>query len=306
MENIASHAQRRTSETLVAVWLLMLTASILPDILFNEFLTLSLPNLLWIKLGLLLLAIGGSFIWDVLKPTRFFTIFLVLLLLIESLRAMILESPDWQGYFGGSSPTFTEWMLGNQLLRVGAALLMIGMLFVWRGKSGLVYVKPGRLHAEVQPIPLLGIKAGEITWVRFGWLAALAIGAGTAVFLFANGTLQADALTDLLPLMPFVLLFAAMNAFAEEVSYRAALLAPLKAVVSPHQAVMLTALFFGIAHFYGVPYGVLGVVMATILGWLLSKSMIETEGIFWPWVIHFVQDVLIFSFMALGFVVPGG
>jgi hypothetical protein len=34
--------------------------------------------------------------------------------------------------------------------------------------------------------------------------------------------------------------------------------------------------------------------------------MVETRGIAWAWFIHFVQDVLIFAFMAAGAITPGG
>jgi hypothetical protein len=34
--------------------------------------------------------------------------------------------------------------------------------------------------------------------------------------------------------------------------------------------------------------------------------MLETRGLFWAWLIHFVQDVLIFAFLAIGSIVPGG
>jgi uncharacterized protein len=46
--------------------------------------------------------------------------------------------------------------------------------------------------------------------------------------------------------------------------------------------------------------------MAGFLGWFLGKAMVETRGLFWPWFIHFVHDVLIFSFMAVGSVMAGG
>jgi hypothetical protein len=36
-----------------------------------------------------------------------------------------------------------------------------------------------------------------------------------------------------------------------------------------------------------VPNGVIGVVMATCLGWLLGKAMLETRGFFWAWFITF-------------------
>lgn len=39
--------------------------------------------------------------------------------------------------------------------------------------------------------------------------------------------------------------------------------------------------------------------MAGLLGWLLAKSVLETNGIFWVWGIHFLQDVVIFSAFVL-------
>ena len=68
----------------------------------------------------------------------------------------------------------------------------------------------------------------------------------------------------------------------------------------------MVAVFFGIWHFYGVPYGVIGVVLATFLGWLLARSMQETRGLFWAWFVHFWQDVWIFMFLAIGSIIPGG
>jgi hypothetical protein len=38
----------------------------------------------------------------------------------------------------------------------------------------------------------------------------------------------------------------------------------------------------------------LGVLLAAFIGWFLSKSMIETQGFFWAWFIHFLQDVVIY------------
>lgn len=43
-----------------------------------------------------------------------------------------------------------------------------------------------------------------------------------------------------------------------------------------------------------------------IPGWLLGKAMVERRGFFWAWLIHFLQDVLIFAFRAAGSVTPGG
>ena len=109
-------------------------------------------------------------------------------------------------------------------------------------------------------------------------------------------------LPSILPLLPFVVIFAAMNAFSEEMSFRAALLAPLDGKVTRQQSLLLTAFFFGIAHWDGMPNGVTGVLMSGVLGWLLGKSMLETRGYFWAWFIHFTQDIIVFAFVALGMI----
>lgn len=36
-------------------------------------------------------------------------------------------------------------------------------------------------------------------------------------------------------------------------------------------------------------------LLAGVLGYVLAKSVLETQGFFWAWIIHFFQDVVIFS-----------
>ncbi len=115
-----------------------------------------------------------------------------------------------------------------------------------------------------------------------------------------------DIVVRALPFLPAVFIAAALNAFNEEMTYKASFLSVLENVVGKHQALLLMAAYFGVAHFYGVPYGVIGVLMAGFLGWFLGKSMLETRGLWWAWFIHFLQDVLIFAFLAIGSIVPGG
>jgi hypothetical protein len=57
----------------------------------------------------------------------------------------------------------------------------------------------------------------------------------------------------------------------------------------------LSALIFGIGHYFGSPGGIPGVLMAGYLGWFASKSIHETKGFFWAWMIHFVQDIIIMT-----------
>lgn len=144
------------------------------------------------------------------------------------------------------------------------------------------------------------------TWIRLGLILSVCITLGTLAFLIISGSPSSSFVARIVPLLPFILVISAMNAFSEEIAYRAALLVPLRAVLGKSQALLLTAALFGLWHYYGVPYGIVGVFMAGILGWLLGKSMLETKGVFWAWFIHFWQDVAIFAFIAAGSIVAGG
>jgi membrane protease YdiL (CAAX protease family) len=95
--------------------------------------------------------------------------------------------------------------------------------------------------------------------------------------------------------LPLILILAAMNAFTEEAITRLSLVAALDGILKRSRIYILSAVIFGVPHFFGVPGGILGFVMAGFLGWLLAKSITETEGMFWVWFIHFLQDVIIFS-----------
>ena len=68
----------------------------------------------------------------------------------------------------------------------------------------------------------------------------------------------------------------------------------------------MAAYFFGISHYFGTPGGIVGGIASIFMGWILSKAMLETRGFFWSWWIHFLQDVVIFFFLAAGTITPGG
>jgi Type II CAAX prenyl endopeptidase Rce1-like len=86
------------------------------------------------------------------------------------------------------------------------------------------------------------------------------------------------ALPRAFPMLPLVLLFSTTNALGEEITYRLALLEPAVGVVTSGHAMMMSAVYFGLAHFYGIPSGALGVVMAGFLGWLACRSVLDTKG----------------------------
>ncbi len=289
--------------TLIGVaWLTTLALSNLPNILIQE-LGLALPvPLLTLKLGLLAACFALTFVWSAARPLRMYFALFAVLLLVEPLAAWVGATDLWRVWFRGSA--FSTQMLSTQLLRFGSALLMLVALGVIYRRRSEFFLGLGDMRATAAPIPRFIDK--PMSWGRLGWISALCITLGTLAFLLAFGQAPLDRLAGVLPLLPFVLLFAALNSFSEETLYRAALLAPLRNAVGGSQALLLTAALFGLWHFYGVPYGVLGVIMSGVLGWYLGKSMLETRGLFWAWFIHFWQDVAIFAFIAMGSITPGG
>jgi hypothetical protein len=61
---------------------------------------------------------------------------------------------------------------------------------------------------------------------------------------------------------------------------------------------MMSAVYFGLAHYYGIPSGAIGVVMVGFLGWLPCRSVLDTKGVAGAFAMQFVQDIWIFWFVA--------
>lgn len=306
--NAAPHttqAQTRRVTLTVIAWIVTLAVSELPQILFHE-LTGSVPAWLFgVKVALLMVAILASTFAQNVRPLRPFFLIVFALLALQGLMAQAATTPAWHGLFGSDPTSFTSSLMNAEAQRFLIAALMAGVAWlVLRDRRAFFFAK-GDLNALAGPLRFAGV-TGSSTWRKRGPLIALALSAGLALFIILAGGAPLGYLSRALPLMPFVILFAAMNAFGEEMSYRAPQLGALQAQVGPAQALLMTATFFGIGHFYGVPYGPFGVAMAFVLGWILGKSMIETKGMLWAWLIHFCMDVVVFTFMAAGAVTPGG
>ncbi|MEY2490173.1 MAG: protease family protein [Verrucomicrobiota bacterium] len=180
-----------------------------------------------------------------------------------------------------------------------SGILLLGFTLIGSGVTRRdLFLGRGNLSAPAQPIPLVGLRK-PIPWTVFG--PALLVVFGVALPLFLYFTVYPD-FTDpgrILRCLPWILLVAALNAANEEFQFRSVLLAHLRDVVSPGEGALLTAVLFGLGHYYGQPSGPIGVAMAGVAGWLWARSMIETRGFVWAFFIHMVQDIVIFSFLAV-------
>ena len=285
----------------------MLLTSALPKVILQEIFgqTVSADMQAVISLSVIFIALLASLTWQPLRQLRpFFTLFVVLVvsqwLIYNRLDQWLPFYPAWL-----RNTSFNVYMLAEQSLNLIVTLLIIAALFLMGKKRQDFFLVRGDIAAPVGPIRWLGVKQGE-RWNKFGGWLTFFISLGTLAFLIIAGRPSLDIVIRALPFLPAVLLAAALNAFNEEVTYKASFLSVLESPVGPRQALYMVAAYFGIGHYYGVPYGVVGVLLATFLGWILAKSMQETRGLFWAWFIHFWQDVWIFSFMAIGAIIPGG
>lgn len=289
----------------ITAWIFILAISLFGIILQEIFhfpVTESLQ--FTIRAGMLALGLAMAFLWKPLHPLRaFFGLLAVLTAAQWLVFTRIDQLPIYQTWL--ANPSFNVYMLAEQSLNLMVTLIVIAFLLLLRKKPREFFLARGNPAAPAEAVKWLDIPAGQ-PWSVLGRNFAFFISLGTLAFLMLAGRPPVDFALRALPFLPAVLLAAALNAFNEEMTYKASFLSVLEQAVGKKQALLLMAAFFGIFHYYGIPYGVVGVALATFLGWFLGKSMLETRGLCWAWFIHFLQDVLIFAFLAIGSITPGG
>jgi membrane protease YdiL (CAAX protease family) len=299
--NIAITGPRRHNLVHVVAWSLMLLASILPEIILVD--VLHRPDLLTWAAWSRLLVMGALALLTLsrlsLQPLwRFATILFVLAAAQEGMNSL-RNSGVWEPALAHIANPFAREYLGVQFWKLGiTAIMLVGLVALGFQRKDAFLVR-GQLDAPITPVKWLGFPRPE-SWTSFGtkWIVFLSIGMVVLLSLF--GTVHRQQLVEALGLWPVILLLSALNAFNEEVTYRSALLAPLVPAVGARSALWIVAVLFAVMHYYSAVNGVTGVLLTIFMGWMLTKAMLETRGFFWPWLLHFSQDVIIFWFIAGG------
>jgi hypothetical protein len=198
---------------LLFAWILMLFASILPDVILKEIFNTQPPVwLFWTKIGLLIMFFLLSWLFPSLRKIRKFMLLLAVLLLLEYASAFVQNAIWWKRLFTGTA--FVRSLANQQILRVLTALIMAGILWLIFKKFSAFYLVKGDLKAEAAPIPLL--MSRPTRWNKLGWILAACISGGTLLFLAIGAGPQLANLAKVVPLVPFVLLFALMNSLAKD------------------------------------------------------------------------------------------
>ncbi len=288
-----------------AAWFSMLLISDLPDIACNA-LSGQVPGwLLWAKLG----AMGLFFLlcaaWQRLRPLKPYAFVMLALFVGLSASELVRGTAWWQGLVDPSDSSFTLFYLRPFVRDFGVALIVLAALWILKRRRSEFYLVKGQTNAPIEPVRWLGIGQGE-SWRTFGWIftiiASIAVAIPTVVALRPSGEILLQAARWL----PAALGFAAINAFNEEIYFRTTLLSTLPNVIGRRQAMLINVVLFGLAHYlYGSPPGVIGFLMTGFLAFLMGKSMLETKGMLWAWMIHFLPDVVVFFSYAILWVQAG-
>jgi len=285
---------------LVVAWLGTLVLSRLPQIVLRKFLAID-PSAwiiwLWIFVGAALVAF--TFFWTTIKPLRgYFLILTAIWVTAEILTLLTTKNALWLRWFGSDKPWVVSFF-GERLTVILLALILAALLLALGQKHQDFFLIIGELNAPVEGLQRPGTNK-PIRWTVVGPIVAVGLTTLFGIALVILNPPEGATLVKIIPLVPAILLFAVMNAFGEELAYRAAPLSQLWTVVGKRQAIWMTAVWFGLGHYYGgIPSGLPGAVFSTLIAVLFGKAMLETKGIAMPVFIHLWGDVLIYTVLAM-------
>jgi membrane protease YdiL (CAAX protease family) len=219
-----------------------------------------------------------------------FTIFAVLLASAFLLTAnKLLPSVDLEL----NSNTFINALLKYQVFALVLAIVVLFITIkVTPDSQNLLRV--GNLSTIAQKERWLGIN-GKTSWKSNGMQLLVFISLATGIFMFL-AVKYTDSLGNFKGyFIPLILVISITNSFSEEIIYRFAINGNLINDTSKIIVLLISAMLFGLPHYLGYPNGIIGVLMAGVLGYVLSKATYETQGIGIAWTIHFIQDIIIFT-----------
>jgi membrane protease YdiL (CAAX protease family) len=291
---VGSTATDGTRSTLYLAWAIVLLLTV-PEIILRAFLRVDTSWMLLGRIGLLAGSFALTFVWPLLRPLRGMLVVFLVIYVVEAwlFLTAIPQSQIYRDVVGGDANLA---FFGERLMRIGAVLVMFVVLLLMGFRRRDLYLAVGDLRATATPTRLK-IPHKPEPWTTFGRNYAI-ISVGLLLF-FLIPALQPSLANFSVGLLLFAAVCAAMNSFAEEFLYRSALIPEVLPLFGKGATLMLVPAWFGLAHYFGVPNGLTGVLLAGIGGWFFAKSMIETRGIAWAWFLHFLADFTVYLLLLL-------
>lgn len=280
-----------------SAWLSTLLLSKLPVVIARDILGTDFPWITPAWIGMAIMLFAASYVWPRLRLLRKYFVVLGIIYLWTIIDSLIRGTAIWQNLFAGRPEMVV--IFGDRILLVLNALIVIATLFLMGSKSENIFLTVGSLNAPVGG-RVSSSRRWVLSWSLLGSAMAILLGGLFFAFLVSQAPLGLSNISSVIPWLPLILLSAALNAFGEEVTYRAATLGTLLPVVRPAHAIWMTSLWFGLGHYYGgFPSGPAGLLQTGLLALLLGKAMLDTRGLGWSWMIHMTIDTVIYVFIAM-------
>lgn len=279
-------------------WSAVIIGSRLPEIICREF---GLNAGLWVSpLSETLVLLGLVIVAAKLCSNKNLTGFILAITMLSVSWGVVVPWIESSGVFQSASLHLSwggRFFLLRAIRTIGALFLIVTLIGSSIGRRDL-FLRLGNWRAPVQPEPFLWFWR-PISWTRFAVSLLLIFGVLLPAYLYSTLHPQIDRMHGFLLVLPWAVATSALNAANEEFQLRSVLLARLRNVVPPREAFLFIAVLFGVGHYFGQPSGWGGVFMAGFAGWIWAKSMVETRGFSFAFATHFVQDLVIFYFLAM-------
>lgn len=192
------------------------------------------------------------------------------------------------------SNDYIDGELKYQIITFIVAFFVLGLVFIAVPIPFTNYFSFGNISAPVVPVPAIGLNpAPNETWLQIGINFAIVISLVTFIFIYVQFIKGKRIPQENLRLFFWVFIFALMNSFTEEMITRLSVVVLLDGLLALSSIYLVSAFIFGTVHYFGTPGKIPGIVLAGFLGWFLAKSIGETQGFFWAWTIHFLQDIIV-------------
>lgn len=217
----------------------------------------------------------------------------IIIVTLASVSIFRLNSLVYNINISVSANSFVNNHVKYQVALLFLSLLVLLFAYLQDSQNLKLFFSIGDISAPVSPVQWFGIGENR-TWIFAGIYLIIVITLGTLAFVYAQFKNSQISINQVSPYAIWILVFSLLNSFSEEAIFRLGIISPLYGDIDTNIIILLSALIFGFVHFGGMPYGIIGMLMAGFLGWFLAKSVVETQGIFWAWLIHFIQDVVIY------------
>jgi membrane protease YdiL (CAAX protease family) len=311
MSNIASKRMVKIQEEInpstsgrvilvLVAWIATLLLSKLPLVITRGILGADIPWIVLAWLGIAALLFAATFVWQSMKPLRSYFVVMGVIYLWTVLDTFVRGTAVWQNLMTGQPEMVM--IFGDRVLLLLNAFLIIAVLILMGTKRRDVFLAVGNLNAPVSG-KTANPRRRRLSWSVLGPVVAILLGGLFFTFLVSQTPAGLSNISAILPWLPLILLSAAINAFGEEITYRAATLGTLLPAIGPRHALWMTSLWFGLGHYYGgFPSGPAGLVQSGLLALLMGKAMLDTSGLGWPWFIHVTIDTAIYSFLSMNII----